>query len=143
MLYQLVNTPELESFRPHFTVISPQGRLPERYTRLEAISFDATNLRSLAASDSPTAGEILAAVQADIDLAKRQHKSLSRYLPAISAGVGALVNRMSAEEKHSFVNYAGIEIGGCSGEPDTNTPTRPRRSSTTKHCTFGLVTTAT
>ena len=111
MLYQLTNEPDLEQFDTRFTVLSPQGRLPDRYTHRESSEFVASHLVALASYEAATAAAVLAAAKSDIAVAKAQSLELSDYFPAISSGVGALIGLLNDAEMQSFVNFEGVEIG--------------------------------
>lgn len=122
MLYQLSNTPAVAEHRPKITVLSPQGRLPERYAAVPNPSFVATNLDRLAesadltdgagrAEATVTAASILAAARLDIDTARREKVSIANSLPPISSAVGRLLPRLDADELSRFAAGPGIEIG--------------------------------
>ncbi len=122
MLYQLSNTPGVAERRPKITVLSPQGRLPERYAAVPNPSYVAANLDRLAdADDRPdgadrpeprvTAASILAAARLDIDTARREKVSIANSLPPISSAVGRLLPRLDADELLRFAAGPGIEIG--------------------------------
>ena len=111
MLYTLNNEPALEGQDLSFRMFAPQGKLPDRFVQIEAPRLETVHLNALGDRESVTAAAILAAVKADLADAKQQSLGIADTLPRISAAVGALVGRLSLDEKQIFVRHVGIEIG--------------------------------
>jgi uncharacterized NAD(P)/FAD-binding protein YdhS len=111
MLYHLSNVAGIHAKAPRIHVLSPQGRLPERYKALEAPRFVPTHLQALAEKAAVTAKDILDAARLDVAAAKRAEHGISDSLPTISRGVGALLGSLNAQEKLAFATFPGVEIG--------------------------------
>ena len=94
------------------TVLSPQGKLPDLFMKDKNSNFTAENLGSLRASDLEiTADLILDNFKKDLELSVKNKYDISDTLPVFTSHVGSLLKRLSKEEKHSFCNFHGDEIG--------------------------------
>lgn len=111
MLYNLNNLPALRERSLHFHILTPQGKLPDRFRQIETPRLETVHLNALAGRDGLTAAAILEAAKADLAAAEEQSLGISDTLPMISKAVGKLVQALALEEKKAFVRHAGIEIG--------------------------------
>ena len=111
MLYTLMNTPALRALGLSVDVLTPQGKLPDRFRQIDAPRFDPTHLKALYGRDGLTAETILDAVKADLAEARVQSLGIADTLPRISEAVGRLVQELDPGEKKIFVRHVGIEIG--------------------------------
>lgn len=111
LLYGLTNVRAIDVKAPKVHVLSPQGRLPERYRALAEPRFVPTNLQALASQPSVKATLVVEAAKHDVAAAKREGVSISDSLPMISRAVGALLPLLDAAERRAFAAFAGVEIG--------------------------------
>ncbi len=112
-LYHITN---LNSFIQNneisITVLSPQGKLPELFIKDKISKFTAENLEILRASDvEVTADLILDNFKKDLQSSVKNKFGISDTLPVFTSHIGSLLKRLSKEEKHSFCNFHGDEIG--------------------------------
>lgn len=111
LLYGLTNVRAIDVKAPKVHVLSPQGRLPERYHALPEPRFVPTNLQALTTQSSVKAALVLEAAKRDVASAKREGISISDSLPMISRAVGALLPLLDTTERRAFAAFAGVEIG--------------------------------
>lgn len=111
MLYNLSDLPALQGHDLSFHVMAPQGKLPDRFRQIAAPRLEAAYLNALKDEDNLSADAILDAVKADLASAETLSLGISDTLPKISQAVGALLAKLSLQEKKAFVRDVGIEIG--------------------------------
>ena len=112
LIYQIANLNNFEDFDVKFSVLSPQGKLPNFYIKDKETTFTATMLQNLSDSDSIiTSDIILEAFKKDLYFADNNNYDISDTLPIFTNHVGNLIKRLSKNEKHEFTKFHGIEIG--------------------------------
>ena len=111
LIYQMTNGSEKKD-NINFTVLSPQGKLPDLFIKDKKTNFIASNLDSLSNSDANlSADSILEALRDDLESANEDGYKISDTLPIFTKYVGKLVNQLNRNEKSRFVSYHGVEIG--------------------------------
>ena len=112
LIYQITNLENFEAFDANFSVLSPQGKLPNLFIKDKKTSFVANMLQNLSHSEIHiTADMILEAFKKDLYFADTNNYDISDTLPIFTNHVGNLIKRLSKKEKYEFTAYHGIEIG--------------------------------
>ena len=112
LIYQITNYIDVTKNNLHFTVMSPQGKLPDLFIKDKQTKFQADSLNTLSSSDNAiTADMILDALKQDLDFADNNNFDISDTLPIFTNHVGGLVQRLSKAEKQKFISFHGVEIG--------------------------------
>ena len=112
LIYQITNFTKLPEGDFSFTVLSPQGKVPDFFIKDFETDFEAKALNNLSKkSDVITADEILEALKEDLDFADRNGYGISETLPVFTGYVGTLVNCLENKEKLKFISFHGVEIG--------------------------------
>lgn len=112
MIYQITNLKNFINYDIDFSVIAPQGKLPDLFIKDKETSFVANTLQNLSSSDSKiTANSILNALKEDLNFADKNNYDISDTLPTFTKHVGSLVGRLSKNEKFNFISFHGVEIG--------------------------------
>tara|TARA_B100000902_G_scaffold399752_1_gene472305 strand:- start:2842 stop:4464 length:1623 start_codon:yes stop_codon:yes gene_type:complete len=112
LIYQITNYIDVDKNNLHFTVMSPQGKLPDLFIKDKQTKFKADSLNKLSISANEiTADMILNALKYDLDYADKNNFNISDTLPIFTNHVGGLVQRLSKKEKQKFISFHGLEIG--------------------------------
>jgi len=112
LLYHITNLKSFIHNNISITVLSPQGKLPNLFIKDKISNFTAENLESLRSSDVEiTADLILDNFKKDLQLSVKNKIDISDTYPVFTSHIVSLLNRLSKEEKHSFCNFQGLEIG--------------------------------
>ena len=112
LIYQITNLSSFKENHITFTVISPQGKLPDLYIKNKVTDFSAENLENLyKLNENITADVILDALQKDLNYADANNYDISDTLPVFTNHVGNLIKKLSKKEKYEFISYHGVEIG--------------------------------
>ncbi len=113
ILYHITNLNSfIQSNTISITVLSPQGKLPALFIKDKISKFTAENLEILRASNvEVTADLILDNFKKDLQFSVENKFDISDTLPVFTSHVGSLLKRLSKEEKLSFCNFHGDEIG--------------------------------
>ena len=112
LIYQITNYIDVDENNLHFTVMSPQGKLPDLFIKDKQTIFKADSLNELSSSgDEIKADMILDSLKQDLDYANKNNFDISDTLPIFTNHVGGLVQRLSKKEKQKFISFHGVEIG--------------------------------
>ena len=112
LIYQITNYIDVDENNLHFTVMSPQGKLPDLFIKDKKTTFKANSLNELSDSDDEIKADmILDALKQDLDYANKNNFDISDTLPIFTNHVGGLVQRLSKKEKQKFISFHGVEIG--------------------------------
>ena len=112
LIYQITNYIDVDENNLHFTVMSPQGKLPGLFIKDKQTTFKANSLNELSISGHEIKADmILDALKQDLDDANKNNFDISDTLPIFTNHVGGLVQRLSKKEKQKFISFHGVEIG--------------------------------
>lgn len=112
LIYQITNYIDVDKNNLYFTVMSPQGKLPDLFIKDKQTKFKADSLNKLSSPGAEiTADMILNALKQDLDYADKNNFDISDTLPIFTNHVGGLVQRLSKIEKQKFISFHGVEIG--------------------------------
>jgi len=113
LLYHITNLSSfIENNNISISVISPQGQLPALFIKDKISKFTAQNLEILRESNvEVTANLILENFKKDLKFSVENNFDISDTLPVFTSHVGALLKKLSNEEKRNFCNFHGDEIG--------------------------------
>jgi len=112
LIYQITNLKDFDHFNVCFSVIAPQGKLPDLFIKDKETDFIARELQNLSESkNNLTADSILESLKKDLTYADKNGYLISDTLPVFTQYVGQLVNMLSKEEKFKFISFHGVEIG--------------------------------
>ena len=112
LIYQITNYIDVDENNLHFTVMSPQGKLPGLFIKDKQTTFKANSLNELSISGHEIKADmILDALKQDLDDANKNNFGISDTLPIFTNHVGGLVQRLSKKEKQKFISFHGVEIG--------------------------------
>ena len=112
LIYQITNYIDVDENNLHFTVMSPQGKLPGLFIKDKQTTFKANSLNELSSSGHEIKADmILDALKQDLDDANKNNFDISDTLPIFTNHVGGLVQRLSKKEKQKFISFHGVEIG--------------------------------
>ncbi len=111
-IYSLNNHPETCRSIGKFIVVSPNAAFPDRICpATTADKYQPQALQALLQSPAPTAQQMLAAVQKDVESALAQNETVGSTYALISKGIIAVLQQLSAAEQKLFVIKYGVEIG--------------------------------
>ncbi len=108
VLYALTRRPELMTV-PHFTVVSPGGKLPTQRRNPPQKLAALAGLERLARKLNITAADIHRAAVAELATNAALHPS--DVIEAINAQLSDLVEQLPTAELETFVDNVGVEIG--------------------------------
>ena len=112
LIYQITNLNNLKNIDIRFSVLSPQGKLPDYFIKDKVTNFVASKLQELSdTSGDLTADAILDAFKEDLYFADNNNFDISDTLPIFTNHVGNLIKRLPKYEKYEFTKFHGIEIG--------------------------------
>ncbi len=112
LIYQITNLKNCDDNEITFTVMSPQGKLPNLFIKDKSSDFYAKELEKLSISDNQiTADMILNSLKEDLNNANKSNYDISDTLPIFTNHVGSLIKKLSKKEKFKFISYHGLEIG--------------------------------
>ncbi len=112
IIYQITNVKGDDFNNIDFSVIAPQGKLPDLFIKDKKSDFVADKLHSLSDSkEKITADLILEALKTDLNYADENNYDISDTLPVFTKHVGNLVGKLSRDEKFNFISFHGVEIG--------------------------------
>ena len=112
IIYQITNIKSDDFDNINFSVIAPQGKLPDLFIKDKQSDFVADKLHILSESkETITADLILEALKIDLHYAEENNYDISDTLPVFTKYVGNLVGKLSRDEKFNFITFHGVEIG--------------------------------
>jgi uncharacterized NAD(P)/FAD-binding protein YdhS len=112
LLFQFDDLRSAEAHRAVFTVISLQGRLPDRMPRTPGpATFVAACLARLDTVDFVSAAAIYEAALADIDRGRQAGLTAAQTLAPISTALGRVLPRLDEAEALEFAGRWGVELG--------------------------------
>lgn len=112
IIYQITNVKSDVFDNINFSVIAPQGKLPDLFIKDKQSDFVADKLQILSESKNTiTADLILEALKTDLHYAEENNYDISDTLPVFTKHVGNLVGKLSRDEKFNFISFHGVEIG--------------------------------
>ena len=112
LIYQITNLNNFDDNKVSFTVMSPQGKLPDLFIKDRSTDFYAKELEHLSVlNDQITADMILNSLKEDQMFANKNNYDISDTLPIFTNHVGSLIKKLSKKEKYKFISYHGVEIG--------------------------------